>query len=210
MLKSCVALMLVTGCSLEEPNTDSTEQAVTGTVTRIKVNGRAATTFLVDGDFNGFLGPSKDQIENTSALDFSYASLDPSNPDLAILIQGAGQIPNSAFTVTSTTAHLAVTTPFVVTRCVINLVTGDFTCAPTGPSTFDLTWTKDGFGTTLEKIKFLDTLGPVTTKFEGTSSRVTASVSGTWDGHASTNAQGNLSDTQNTTIIREITLLANP
>ena len=39
---------------------------------------------------------------------------------------------------------------------------------------------------------------------------LTMNVNGTWDGHPSVNEQGNLSDTENTTIIREITMLAHP
>jgi hypothetical protein len=103
-------------------------------------------TFLIDTDnfTNGGLNASKDQVTNTSALDFSYGTVYPTNPDELILIQGAGTIPNSAFTITSTTAHLGPVTvsnsdSFLIIRCVINQVAGTFECAPTTPKSFDLT-----------------------------------------------------------------------
>ena len=80
-------------------------------------NGAKKTTILVKGDSvfvilfdgttssNGFLNASQDLITNTSAMDFAYAT-QTSDPNISILIQGAGAIPNSAFTTTATTAHL--------------------------------------------------------------------------------------------------------
>ena len=63
-------------------------------VTRIIVNGRSATVFLLDSaGTNGFLTVTQDQIANTVGLDFSYATPDAVNPDLYILFQGSGQIP---------------------------------------------------------------------------------------------------------------------
>lgn len=74
--------------------TVSTTQA-SSTITRINVNGKFATVFLVDAGTHTFgsLTASKDQIANTSALDFSYGYPDPGNPtDQIILISGAGAI----------------------------------------------------------------------------------------------------------------------
>ena len=118
-----------------EPNTKAaragvvTAQASTGaTVTRIQVHGLFAFTYLLGGNTHGALNASRNQIADTSGLDFSYADPDPTNPDQVIFIQGAGSIPNSALTLTSTAAHLAVTTTnsssFILNRCIINIVTG--------------------------------------------------------------------------------------
>ena len=76
-----------------------TSQAPKGaTKTTIRVNGRSADMFLIDTDTgtNGFLNASKDQIANTSALDFSYVTPDATDPDIVILIQGAGEIRTAA------------------------------------------------------------------------------------------------------------------
>jgi hypothetical protein len=129
---------------------------------------------------------------------------------LSILIQGSGEIPNSAFTITTTSAHLAVTTPFEVTRCEVNIVTGEFECGPTTPVTFDLTWTVDGFIMVHEKVKRTEVIGPVTTNIKGEFDQRSATITGTWDGRVATNMLGNLLDTQSTTAIREITLEPNP
>ena len=187
-------------------------QAAPGAMTKIKVNGLSADTFLTDdpGHTYGFLNASRDQLANTSALDFAHATPDPADPDIVILIAGAGEIPNSAFVRTATSAHLALTTPFPVTRCVVDTVTSTFDCNPYVPYRFDLTWTLNGFSSVNEKVKRTETLGPLETKFEGEFSQLSAKVSGTWTGHTVGNMMGNLVDTRNTTAIREITMKANP
>jgi hypothetical protein len=62
------------------------------TNTHIKVNGKFATVFLVDPDagINGSLSASKDQVANTTGLDFGYGFANPANPEQVILILGAG------------------------------------------------------------------------------------------------------------------------
>ena len=190
-----------------------TTQAPNGTtVTKITVNGLFASVILVDAgsEINGGLTASKDQVANTSALDFSYAFPDHTRENTVIIIQGGGQIPNSAFTVTSDSAHLAVTTPFPVNRCAINSVTGDGVCDFRTPITFDLTWTANGFSTVDEKTKRTETLGPLITKFDGAFTNVSAAVNGTWDGHASKDLLGDLFDTKSRTLLREITLAPHP
>jgi hypothetical protein len=181
-------------------------------VTNLKLNGLFAQTFLNDGNNLGGLVASQDQIDNTSALDFSYTSPDPTNPDQIILTEGAGQIPNSAFTVTLSTAHLVLTTPasYFVNRCVINTITGSFACAPATPKSFDLAWVRNSIQTIDEKTTRVETIGPVTTKLKGEFTIKTANVNGTWDGHSDANSPGTLQDTHSTTIIREITVQANP
>lgn len=208
-----VVSVLLMSCSLEslpEPSTGSTQQAVQGNTTVITVNGSSATVLLVDDDgTNGFLTVTEDQVAGTSALDFSYATPDPTNPDLAILYQGAGEIPNGAYTQGGTSASLNFTTggSFEVTRCVVNLVTAEFVCAPSEPLTFNLTWTQNGFGSVHERCRRVETMGPVTTKINSEFTTVTATVDGTWGAHTSTDLNGELTDSESRTYIREITTL---
>ncbi len=130
------------------------------------------------------------------------------------MIQGAGAIPNSAFTITSTTAHLAVTVTnspsFLLNRCVINTVTGSFECAPETSKSFNLTWVMNGLGTVSETTKRVETMGPGTTKVQGGFMSETANVNGTWDVHSAANFPGTLLGTQSTTIMREVTVEPNP
>ena len=206
-----VALLLTLSAS--QASVDTTQAPKGNTKTTIRVNGHSADMFLIDEDTgtNGFLNASKDRLANTSALDFSYVTPEANDPDIVILIQGAGEIPNESFTITSTTAHLQLTTPFPVTRCVVNTIDGTFTCAPTTPSTFDLTWTKNGFGSLFQKITTITTLGPVTTKVKGQFTSLIASVDGTWDGHQTADGQsGNLVDSHSKTVTREVSMDASP
>jgi hypothetical protein len=208
-------VVLLAACSTEvETSTEgraleaASAQSAT-TTTRIKVNGQFATMTLVDNAAfaNGFLTASKDQVANTSALDFAYAIFDEAtNPDLVILIAGAGTIPNSALTVTSSSALLQVTTPFEVTRCEVDLPTNTFVCAPTNPRSFNLTWAVNGFAVVTERSKRTEVLGPITTKSSGDFELRSARVTGTWDGHSTTDGNGNLEDTKGTTVIREIVM----
>lgn len=213
-LATAIVVLLTTGCSIEttaDEGTGSTEQAVKKqkTVTVIKVNGKSATAMLLDAQgTNGFLAATEDQIEHTVALDFSWATPDPMNPDLAVLYQGAGEIPLSAFTQTATSAHLDLTTAasFPINRCVIDLNDGTATCETSGPLTFDMTWAQNGLGRIEEKTKRKEILGPVTTKMNAEFVTVTASVNGTWGGRSSPNLSGDLTDSESKTYIREITV----
>jgi hypothetical protein len=131
-ISTLVSAALFLTLSASQASVDTTQAPNGATVTKIKVNGQFAEVFLVDPNTNsdGGLVASKDQVVNTSGLDFTYGLDDPTNPEQVILILGAGAIPNSAFTITSTTAHLAVTvtnsTSYLLISCVINRVTGDF------------------------------------------------------------------------------------
>lgn len=211
-------VLFVSACTVEPVDQTTTEVQASVTtrtsarkiVTRIRVNGRSADMFLTDPETgtNGFLNASRDEIAHTSALDFSYVT-PTSDPNIVILIQGAGAIPDSAFTITANTATLDVTTPFPVNRCVVNTEDGTFVCTETTPSTFDLTWTRNGFGSLFTKTTTIQTLGPVTTRVKGQFLSVTASVNGTWDGRVAVDQPGNIVDTESTTVIREVTRLRN-
>jgi hypothetical protein len=184
-ISTLVSATLFLTLSAAQASVERTQAPNGATTTKIKVNGQFAELFLIDGNTHGALVVTKDQVTNTSAIDFSYATPDPTNPDQVILTQGAGAIPNSTFTITSTTAHLMVTVSnsasFLINHCIINTVTGSFDCSSLGtPKSFNLTWVVDGLGTVDETTKRVETMGPVTTKFKGTFTIETANVNGTW------------------------------
>ena len=200
---------ITTACSnqpMPEP-TSSTAQAVTSTTTQIRVNGQSASVLLVDSDgTNGFLTVTEDQINDTTGLDFSWATPDPSDPDFADLYQGAGEIPNTAYSHTATTASLSLTTPPpFVTHCRVDLFNGTFVCEESAPLTFNLSWATNGFGSIEERTQRTEKLGPVTTRFKAEFTTLTAGVSGTYGGHTASNLNGDLTDSQSKTYIREIT-----
>lgn len=209
MRKLMWMLVLATACSSEVPpeGTSVTEQAST-IVTVIKVNGRFATVLLADTGTNGIVTASKDGITNTTALDFSYVEPHATDPTLLVFLQGAGQIANNKFTINGQTASLNVTTPFAVTRCEVVAETGEvLPCTTSAPITFNLTWVNNLFGSLQEKTKRLQVFGPVTTKFEGEVKSRTATVTGTWTGHTAASLDGELLQTVNTTLTREITMV---
>jgi hypothetical protein len=156
-------------------------------------------------DLNGFLNASKDDVFGTTALDFGYAIHDP-NPDIQIFVQGAGTIPNTAFTVSTSAATLNVTTPFEITRCVVNTATSEITCAPQAAITFNLTWAGDGFSTTFQKFNLMTTFGPFTMHVTGQSDQASAGVSGSFTGFTITDNSGELQDSKSNTVNRDISL----
>jgi hypothetical protein len=207
-----VALAAVCLLGLAAPSTrqsaqasvETTRAANGATVTKIKMNGQFVFTFLNADPFSGSLTASRDQIANTSALDFAYV-LPTTTENVFLFVEGAGAIPNSALVMTSTSAHLSVTS-FPVIECLVNAETGVSTCAEGSPRSFDLTWVKNGLGSRYEKTTRRDTFGPVTTRFSGEFVSETADVSGTWDTRDASGFSGDIMDTRNKTIIREITV----
>jgi len=129
-----------------------------------------------------------------------------------IIVQGAGQIPSSALTITRESAHVAITTPdsFFLLRCAVNTTNGEYICEPGDPVSFDLTWMGNDFSSVWEKTKRIETLGPVTTKFEGEFTGVSAVVNGTWADIPGAVMSGRLLDTQGKTFYREVTINTTP
>ena len=209
-------VVVVSACSIE-PGLSSTSQSLVesspsnSSVTKIRVNGLSAFALLHDSTTgtNGFLTASKDQITDTSALDFAYATPSTTDPNVIILTQGAGEIPNSSFAVTADSATLDVV-GFPTTRCEVNQETGDFACAAGDPISLDLTWTADGFMRIHEKCHRTEVFGPVTTKIVGEFDQRSALVDGTWNGHSGTNMNGELFDTQSRSVMREIEMRMAP
>jgi hypothetical protein len=192
-----------------------TPNAPSGTrVTKIRLNGFSAEANLNGADVavGGFLAASQDLINNTVSLDFGYSFIDPTNPDYLIIIQGAGEIRNTALTITRTSAHLAVTTPpsYFIIRCPVNVNTGEYTCEPGDPVSFDLTWVGNDFYSLWQKTKRIETLGPITSKFEGEFNSVSATVNGTWADIPGAVMSGNLLDTHGKTFYREVTVNTTP
>jgi hypothetical protein len=190
--------------------------------TTIKINGQFATVFLVDpaAGINGDLTASKDNVANTSALDFLYEFANPANPEQIIRIIGAGTIPNDAFTITNgahMTAQLSVTVSdsppsFSLQSCIVDLNAGTVDCSPTSPESFAFTWTANGFATVDEKTGLTQTFGPVTEHVQGEFLSQSADSAGTWAGHTnadSASRTATLSDTHNTDVTRDITVPPN-
>jgi len=211
--KSMVSIAVVLTLSASPSSVEPVQASNGGKATNVRVNGQTAVFYLDDGDRYALLTVTRDEIANTTLLSYGYRFPDPNDSNLSILILGdEGEIPNNAFTVNSTSAHLALTTPdsYPVTRCVIDNYSGEYTCAPTAPSTFDLTWTEDGYRSFHETGTRVETLGQVTTRVRGRFDEVTAHVSGMWDGHSGTNMSGFLIDSENATLFREIMMEATP
>ena len=210
-----VGLLVVAACAFEDPVADPALEATAQTVasvTTIQVNGRFGFVLLNEGDeTNGSLNASKDQLTNTTGLDFAYVEPHPTDPDILVFIQGAGAIPNSAFSINGQAAELHVTTTFPISRCEVNQVTGEIIVCGAGTAVrFDLGWANDHFGESHEKTKRREVFGPVTTKFEGEFKSRSAIINGTWTGHTGTDMTGNLLQTVSTTITREITVDTGP
>jgi hypothetical protein len=185
-------------------------------VWNFKFRGLFVFVFLGGGETGeqGFLNVGVDLDTKAVGLDFGYSFPDATNPDLLIIYQGAGEIPNDAFTVTRESAHLRVTTPasFMLQKCIVNIITDEFTChLTTEPITFDLSWVTNGLHSISEKTERTETYLGTVTKFKGEYTRVSANVSGTWgDGYTHAHMIGSILDTQNKTVYRDINLRANP
>lgn len=193
-----------------DATTGTTSQALSSQVNTIQIRGLFAETFLNDpvSGFNGGCTASKDQVAGTSSLDFQYARADPSNPTQVTLITGSGSIPNSSFTVSTSSASLSVTTTFPIIQCLIDTSTGASTCDfRTTPSTFNLTWARNGFEVDIDHDTASQTIGPLTTRSHGSFARYSANVNGTWDGNTTQpSSQGFLQDTKQTIVTRDITV----
>lgn len=217
-MRTAIALILFAACTTESTvSLDSQDVEVAAakkksTTTVIRVNGLSVDSLLYDPatGTNGFVNVGRDQISNTTSLDFSYAR-PTSNPDIFILTQGAGQIPSSAFVRTANYASLVLpVTPFPITRCNVNQDDGTFTCTTGGPSiAWNLTWEANGFSEVEEVTARRQKIGPMTTYYAGRFFQRSALVNGTWNGATAVDISGNLVDTQNATITREITMEMN-
>lgn len=199
-----IAIIVLAACSQEQLETGTVRAAVGGGhSTAIKINGKAVDAVLNATNMNGFLNASNDQITATSALDFSFAVHDP-NPNIQTFTTGAGSIPNSGLTIGSSTATLSVTTTFPIDVCVVDTSAGTTVCSAGSPITFNVTWTADGFATTFQKLHEIRTEGPVTTTFKGTFDQVSAGASGTFTGFTIADNTGNIIDTKNSTVTRDV------
>jgi hypothetical protein len=205
----CVTLVL----ALELPSgVVPARAAESGQPTRTRVDGRSAVLSIDEGDRFAFLSATRDEMADATSLSFAYRFPDPTEANWSVLVVGdEGQIPNSAFTLTRTSAHLGLTTPdtYVVTRCRINDETGESTCAPAGPIALDLTWAADSYRTFRESLTRVEVVGPTSTKFHGRLEEVSATVTGTYDDRPATNGTGLLTDSQSATLFREATIAAN-
>ncbi|HLL21918.1 MAG TPA: hypothetical protein VK427_07295, partial [Kofleriaceae bacterium] len=152
---------------------------------------------------------SRDNIEHTTSLNFSYLT-PTANPEISMLVQGAGEIPNAAYTTTNTTARLVLpSTPFVVQRCAINTSTGDATCAPGPTVAWNLTWTQSGYSEIERFTLGREKVGPVTTRYAGWFREHSAIVNGTWNGNVAVDNAGFLRETMGSTVNIEVAVTLN-
>jgi hypothetical protein len=181
------------------------------------VSGLYSDVFLYDDDAGtqGYLNVGLLSDSNNAGLDFGYSVRDVTNPDFLIIYQGAGEIPGDAFTINRTSAHLTVavttTASFYVHRCIVNIITAEYSCAPTGPITFDLTWVTDGLFSISEKVDRTENYVASIIRFKGEYTRVSSTVIGTWgDGFVTENMAGSLLDTKSKESYPDVTLKTNP
>lgn len=177
-------------------------------VTRTRINGRMAFTVLTDEatQTNGFLSLSKDEVTGVASMDFAWATPSAADPDIVILVQGAGEIPGDAVTIERTAARLNVVTPFPTVRCEVRLETGDFDCASAPPLAFDLRWTRTGFSSEWRQTVQRTTIGPLTIHSQGQWESHDASASGIWASFVGRGMFGSLDDSKGNTVLREVVL----
>ena len=207
--KSILSMALVLAILLLPSGVEGAKASASAEVSKLTI--QFATVNLAGVNMDGFVNVTYDEIANKTLLTFAYVVPDPDNPNLAIFINGdEAEIPNSAFTIDLSSARLVLTTPdsYAITRCLADIETGEYTCAPTGPSTFDLTWTAGVTWSYEEKITRSETTGPVTRSTHGQFDEVSATASGTWDEHSGTNMTGYLTDARNISHLHEMSMKA--
>ena len=212
MSKSVLSIVIILTLSVFSSSVEGVKASNTGKTTNTRLSGQSASVFFEEGDRSLTLMVTRDEIANTTSLSFAYGFSDPNDPNLSIFSIGdAGEIPNSAFTIDSSSAQLTVTTPdsYSVTRCVFNNDIGEVTCGPTGPSTFDLSWTKDGSWVFEEDVTRIETSESRMVRTHGRFDQVKANVSGTWDEYSGANMTGFLTDSESATLLRENKLQSN-
>jgi hypothetical protein len=199
---------------LASPASLQTVQAARGyQAVNYKMNGRQAFAGYDDGEQTLTLTVTQDEIANLTTLFFAYSFPDPNDSNLRIVVLGEeGQIPNSAFSMNASSARLTLTTPdtYPVTRCVVNDETGEYSCAPTLPSTFDLAWREDGMSHEHLSSTLVETQDSQAWRTIGRAEILSAEVTGTWDGRTGTDGIGMLLDNENSTLLRETMMKSYP
>lgn len=177
-------------------------------VTKTRTNGHMAFAVLTDEatQTNGFLGLSRDVVTGAASMDFAWATPSTSDPDIVILVQGAGEIPGDAVTFERTAARLNLVTPFPTVRCEVSLETGEFDCASGPPLAFDLRWTRTGFASEWQQTVGRTTIGPLTVHSQGQYESHDAAASGIWANFVGRGMMGTLGDSKGSTVLREVVL----
>jgi hypothetical protein len=175
-------------------------------VTVIRSNGSSAFANLFDPatQSSGFLSVSRDAIAGTTALDFAWATPVPGDPRLVVLVQGAGEIPNTAFTVDHDGAKLEVLTPFETVRCLVDIEDGSFDCASAPALAFALSWAHIGLAREWQQTVSEIRMGPLTVRSQGQFEQTGATVHGSFGGLPTSGALGHLIDTRGASVTREV------
>lgn len=181
-------------------------------VTVVRSNGSSAFANLFDPatQSSGFLTVSRDAIAGTTTLDFAWATPVPGDPRHVVLVQGAGEVPNAAFTVDHDGAQLNVLTPFETVRCLVDIEDGNFDCAGAPALDFALRWSRIGLEREWQQTVSEVRMGPLTVRSRGQFERTAAAVDGRFGGLSTTGASGNLFDTRGASVTREVRMKTAP
>lgn len=177
-------------------------------VTKTRTRGPMAFAVLTDEatQTNGFLSLSKDAVSGAASMDFAWVTPSTSNPDIVILVQGAGEIPGDAVTFGRMAGRLNLVTPFPTVRCEVSLETGEFDCASGPPLAFDLRWTRTGLFSEWRQTVSRTTIGPLTVHSQGQYESHDASATGIWANFVGQGMMGTLGDSKGNTVQREVVL----
>lgn len=180
-------------------------------VTVIRSKGSSAFANLFDPatQSSGFLNVARDAVAGTTMIDFAWATPVPGDPRHVVLVQGAGEIANAAFTVDRDGAQLNVLTPFETVRCLVDIEDGVFDCAPAPALAFALSWTRIGqqreWRHTVSEVR----MGPLTVRSQGQFEVNLASVAGTFAGLPATGGFGDLLESRGASVTREVRMKTN-
>jgi hypothetical protein len=181
-------------------------------VTVVRTNGSSVFANLVDPSTqsSGFVTVSRDAVAGSTALDFAWATPVPGDPRHVVLVQGAGEIPNGAFTVGRDGAQLNLVTPFETVRCLVDIEDGTFDCTGAPALAFELSWTRNGFETLWEQRVSDYRLGPLQVRQQGQFEERSATVTGTFGGFPTSGGVGKLIDTRGASATREVRMKSTP
>lgn len=181
-------------------------------VIAVRTNGRSVFANLFDPatQSSGFLTVSRDVIAGTTALDFAWATPVPGDARHVVLVQGAGEIPNAAFTVDRDGAQLNVVTPFETVRCLVDIEDGTFDCTSGPAQAFTLSWARIGLEREWQQTVSEIRMGPLTVRSQGQYELTSATVAGALGGLPTSGALGNLIDTKGASVTREVRMKTAP
>lgn len=208
MLKILTAVpILFAACTEQLPEESTSTTAQNATTTHFVANGNGADGFITDGNNGGFMTVDENLSNGVRTVILSFALTFPDPLDGTRYTQktGTGNIPSSNFTSSLNTGTLVTTTTFYVDECTYSTITGLIGCVQSAPVSFNLTWTKNNLASFSSHGTNDNTFGCITISNTGSFTGVSANIAGTWAGKTSTNDQGTLHDSHQTSVTRDFT-----